>query len=227
MCVPEKLVEFSNNELNLLRDVLSPCMKNKMRYDSFLELDLLDSIAISGYILLTKSGEKMYVAEYRRLVEARILELVANHPTIKAIQQGQKIDDWQLLELERTLTKELGEGDLEVTPENLKKVFAHTADSFLGLVRQVLDMQYLPDYKDLVARQFETYVTQHAPAYNADQIRFLRAVQSVFLQKRHLETADLYDAPALVGFGQDAVERWFTENEVKEVVEFANRMAIQ
>jgi type I restriction enzyme R subunit len=87
-------------------------------------------------------------------------------------------------------TRELGEGDLELTPENLKKVFAHTADSFLGLVRQVLDMQYLPDYKDLVARQFETYVTQHN--YNADQIRFLRAVQSVFLQKRHLETADLY-----------------------------------
>jgi hypothetical protein len=65
----------------------------------------------------------------------------------------------QLLELERMLTKELGEGDLEMTPENLKKVFAHTADSFLGLVRQVLDMQTLPDYKDLVARQFETYVT--------------------------------------------------------------------
>ncbi|MBK6645341.1 MAG: DEAD/DEAH box helicase family protein [Anaerolineales bacterium] len=224
MCVPEKLVEFSNNELNLLRDVLSPCMKNKMRYDSFLELDLLDSIAISGYILLTKSGEKMYVAEYRRLVEQRILELVANHPTIKAIQQGQKIDDWQLLELERTLTRELGEGDLEVTPENLKKVFAHTADSFLGLVRQVLDMQYLPDYKDLVARQFETYVTQHN--YNADQIRFLRAVQSVFLQKRHLETADLYDAPALVGFGQDAVERWFSDDEIQNMVEFANRMTV-
>ncbi len=223
MCVPEKLVEFSNNELNLLRDVLSPCMKNKMRYDSFLELDLLDSIAISGYILLTKSGEKMYVAEYRRLVETRILELVINHPTIKAIQNGEKIDDWQLLELERTLTKELGEGDLEVTPENLKKVFAHTADSFLGLVRQVLDMQYLPDYKDLVARQFETYVTQHN--YNADQIRFLRAVQSVFLQKRHLETTDLYEPP-LDMFGADAVERWFTEKEVEEVVKFVNRLEI-
>ena len=119
-----------------------------------------------------------------------------------------------------------------MTPENLKKVFTHTADSFLGLVRQVLDMQYLPDYKDLVARQFETYVTQHN--YNADQIRFLRAVQSVFLQKRHLETADastgsahrLYDTPSLVGFGQDAVERWFTENEVSEIVQFANRLAI-
>jgi len=221
MCVPEKLVEFSNNELNLLRDVLSPCMKNKIRYDSFLELDLLDSIAISGYILLTKSGEKMYVAEYRHLVEERILALVTNHPTIKAIQNGEKIDDFQLLELERTLTKELSEGDLEVTPENLKKVFAHTADSFLGLVRQVLDMAYLPDYKDLVSRQFETYVTQHN--YNADQIRFLRAVQSVFLQKRHLETADLYEPP-LDMFGADAVERWFTEKEVEEILQLADRL---
>ena len=129
--------------------------------------------------------------------------------------------------MKRTLTKELGEGDLEVTPENLKKVFAHTADNFLGLVRQVLDMAYLPDYKDLVARQFDIYTTSHK--FNADQIRFLRAVQSVFLQKRHLETADastgsaqrLYEPP-LDMFGADAVERWFTEKEVEEVVEFAN-----
>jgi type I restriction enzyme R subunit len=69
---------------------------------------------------------------------------------------------------------------LEVTPENLKKVFAHTADSFLGLVRQVLDMQYLPDYKDLVGRQFESYVTQHN--YNADQIRFLRGTKCVLAE---------------------------------------------
>ncbi len=224
-CIPEELTNASLSDLTNLRDALAPQMKYKRRLDTFLELDLVDSIAISGYILLTKSGEKMYVAEYRRLVEQRILELVAKHPTILAIQRGEKINDWQLLELERTLTKELGEGDLEVTPENLKKVFAHTADSFLGLVRQVLDMAYLPDYKDLVARQFEGYVTQHN--YNADQIRFLRAVQSVFLQKRHLEVADLYDAPSLSGFGQDAVDQWFTENEVTEMVEFANRLSVE
>jgi type I restriction enzyme R subunit len=48
----------------------------------------------------------------------------------------------------------------------------------------------------------------------------------VFLQKRHLETADLYDAPAIVGFGQDAVERWFTDDEIQNMVEFANRMTV-
>jgi type I restriction enzyme R subunit len=231
-CTVPELENSSFERLNEFRDALAKEMNKKAKRDDLLELDYLhDFIAVRGYILLTKSGEQMYVAEYRRLVEQRILELVVNHPTIKAIVRAERrsaptIDDWQLLELERTLTRELGEGDLEVTPENLKKVFLHTADSFLGLVRQVLDMQYLPDYKDLVTRQFESYITQHAPAYNADQIRFLRAVQSVFLQKRHLETADLYEPP-LDMFGADAVERWFTEKEVEEVVEFANRMAIQ
>jgi len=223
-CTVHELEEASFERLDEFRDNLANQMKNKQKGDEPLELDYLhDMIAVRGYVLLTKSGEQMYVEQYRRLVEERILELVANHPTILAIQRGEKIDDWQLLELERTLTKELGAGDLEVTPENLRRVFAHTADSFLGLVRQVLDMAYLPDYKDLVARQFETYVTQHN--YNADQIRFLRAVQSVFLQKRHLETADLYEPP-LDMFGADAVERWFTEKEVEEVVDFANRLAV-
>jgi type I site-specific restriction endonuclease len=46
--------------------------------------------------------------------------------------------------------------------------------------------------------------------YDAERIRFLRAVQSVFLQKRHLETADLYE-PSLDSFGVDAVERLFTK----------------
>jgi type I site-specific restriction endonuclease len=55
---------------------------------------------------------------------------------------------------------------------------------------------------------------------------YLRAVQSVFLEKRHLEAADLYEQP-LDMFGADAVERWFTEKEVKDVVEFANRMSIK
>jgi len=32
--------------------------------------------------------------------------------------------------------------------------------------------------------------------------------------------------PPLDLFGADAVERWFTEQEVKEVVEIANQMAI-
>jgi type I restriction enzyme R subunit len=56
-------------------------------------------------------------------------------------------------------------------------------------------------------------------------IRFLRTVQSVFLQKHHLETADLYEPP-LDMFGADAVERWFTEKEFGEIMAFTNKLVV-
>ena len=89
--------------------------------------------------------------------------------------------------------------------------------------RQVLELEALLDYQEVVQRQFEGYITKHQ--YNADQIRFLRAVESVFLEKRKLEMADLYEPP-LTNFGADAVDKWFNEKEVEEVIDFANRMAV-
>jgi type I restriction enzyme R subunit len=222
-CKPESLLEASAKELDQIRDGLAPQMKNKRRVDTFLELDLPDFIALSGYILLTNSGEQVYVAEYRKRVEQRILDLVANHPTLQAIGRGESVDDLQLLELERTLQHELGGGDLELSPENIRKAYGLKVDNFLGFVRQVLELDALPDYPALVARQFEAYITQHN--FNADQIRFLTAVQSVFLQKRRLEVADLYEPP-LTSFGADAVDKWFTEKEVDELVSFANQMSV-
>jgi type I restriction enzyme R subunit len=50
-------------------------------------------------------------------------------------------------------------------------------------------------------------------------------VQSVFLQKRRLALADLYAEP-LSNFGADAVERWFTEQEIEEMVAFTDRLAV-
>ena len=223
--IPPSLETVSFDELDEIRDGLAREMKNKSSREDPLVIDYLrDFIAVRGYILLTKRGEQMYVEEYRRLVEQRILDLVANHPTVHAIQRGEPVTDEQLLELERSLHRELGEGDLEVTPENIRKAFGGLkVDSFLAFARQVLELEALSDYQEVVQRQFEGYITQHQ--FNADQIRFLRAVQSVFLEKRKLVTADLYEPP-LTNFGADAVEKWFTEKEVKEVVEFANRLAV-
>ena len=60
--------------------------------------------------------------------------------------------------------------------------------------------------------------------YNADQIRFLRSVQEVFLQKRQLVEADLYEPPLTV-FGRNAVERFFSPAEIRELLELANTLA--
>ncbi len=223
-CTVPMLEAASFAELDSLRRDLADMMKKRRKEDDLLELNFLrDEIALRGYIILTKSGEQMYVSAYREKVERRILELVERHPSMQAIRRGETPDEDLLLDLERTLTRELAGGDLELTPETLRRVFAHSADSFLALARQTLELDSLPDYRELVSRQFERYIA--ARRYTADQIRFLRAVQSVFLQKRRLAPADLYEPP-LDMFGADAVDRLFTEEEVAEVVEFANRMAV-
>ena len=54
-------------------------------------LALLDSLdpekllRSGGYILLFGGAQEMYVERYRRLVEERVLDLAANHPTVRAI----------------------------------------------------------------------------------------------------------------------------------------------
>lgn len=173
-CLPDALTNASLGDLNEIRDRLAPQMKNKRRVNTLLTLDLPDYIAMQGYIILAQSGEHVYVAEYRRRVEQRILNLVAGHPTIQAIQRGEAVDDWQLFELERTLQNELGGKDLELSPEIIRKAYGLKVDSFLGFIRQMLEIEDLPDYQELVRRQFESYTTQHL--FNADQIRFLRVV---------------------------------------------------
>jgi len=155
-------------------------------------------------------------------VERKVLELVESHPTIAAIRNGEAVNDLQLVALERTLRQELGGSNLQLTESNIRKAFNLQVGSLLGFLRSLLELEALSDYETVVQRNFEQYIAERQ--YNADQIQFLRAVQNVFLQKRRIEMADLYDEP-LDRFGEDAVERWFTEQDVQELLALTERLA--
>ncbi len=219
---PARLAEAKSEELNQLMDALAPQMKNRRAQpNAFLLLDLPDSIDLRGYILLREGTQPIYVKEYRERVEKRIRELVGNHPAIQAIQRGEPVDDWQLIDLERTLREELGSGEVELTEANIRKAYGLKVGSLLAFLRAVLGLDNVPDYEEIVQRQFQAFIAQHQ--YIADQINFLRAVQNVFLQKRHLQRVDLYEPP-LSRFGNDAVDRWFTPHEVDEVLAFTGKL---
>ena len=220
---PARLAKAKPDDLAQVIDKLAPQMRHRRQQaNTFLLLDLPDSIDLRGYILLRPDTEPVYVKEYRERVEKRINELVANHPAIQAMQRGEIPDDWQLIDLERTLRQELGSGDAEVNETLIRKAYGLKVGSLLAFLRAVLGLDVLPDYDEVVQRQFEAFIRQHN--YNANQINFMRAVENVFLQKRHLQRADLYDEP-LSRFGDDAVDRWFTPREVEEVLEFAERLS--
>ena len=224
LCLTPHLQTASVAQLNEVIDALADQMRNRReRPSAFLTLDLPDFVEMRGYILLYGGSQPVYVEEYRRRVEERVLGLAASHPTVEAIARGEPVGDEQLIELERTLRQELGGGDLELTEENVRKAYGLRVGSLLEFLRRLLEIEGIPDYREIVRRRFEGFMAAHP--FNADQMRFLRAVQNVFLQRKRLALPDLY-APPLTSFGQDAVERWFTPDEVNEVLAFVNTLTI-
>jgi type I restriction enzyme, R subunit len=112
--------------------------------------------------------------------------------------------------------------DAEPSPASIRKAYGLKVDNFLAFVRHVLALEALPGYGQVVRRAFERFIAAHQ--FNADQIRFLRSIQEVFLAKRSLAEADLYDAP-LTQFGRNAVDRYFSPAEIKELLDLASGLA--
>lgn len=222
-CFSQDLHRAKPEEINSIIDALAEQMKYRRKEEGFLTLDLLDFIETGGYILLFGGAESVYVKEYRQRVEQRILDIVASHPVITAIEHGEVVNDTQLLDLERTLRYELTKPGIELTQDNIKKAYGFKTGSFLELARRLLDIDGLPAYEDIVRHQFQTYIGSHT--FIADQLRFLRAVLNVFLEKRKLSLPDLYEAP-LNAFGQNAVERWFSDEEVKDLLTLTKQLTI-
>lgn len=206
----------------VIRDLANEMKNRRDRPSAFLKLDLPDFVEARGYISLGEGGKQIYVEEYRKRVEQRILEIVEGHPALEAIRQGRAVSDEELAALERTLHKELGGGEIELSSANILKAYGIKVISFLGFLRHILELEAIPDFSVVVARSFQAHITSHN--YGADQIRFLRSVQEVFLQKRTLAEADLYDPP-LTQFGRNAVDRFFTPAQIKELLAMTERIA--
>jgi type I restriction enzyme R subunit len=223
LALSQALAEATPKELTQLIQDLAPEMKNRRnRPSAFLKIDLPDFIEARGVVSIGEGGKQILVEEYRQRVDRRVMEIVANHPALEAIRQGQEVTDAQLVDLERVLNRELAAGELPVSPAHIKKAYGLKVDNFLAFLRHVLALETLPDYGQLVRRAFERFIAAHA--YNADQIRFLRSVQEVFLKKRRLVEADLYEPPLTV-FGRNAVERFFSPQEIRELLELLETLA--
>ena len=202
---------------------LAPQMKNRRdRPTAFLNIDLPDFIAVRGYISVGEGGHQILIEEYKRRVDARVLEIVESHPALAALREGREVSDVQLVDLERTLHRELGRDDIQLSNRNIRLAYGLRVDNFLAFVRHLLALDAIPDYSQVVRRGFEQHIQAHN--YNAEQIRFLRSVQEVFLAKRTLAEADLYDPP-LTNFGRNAVERFFTPQEIGELLRLTESLA--
>jgi type I restriction enzyme R subunit len=204
------------------KETLAPIMKYKQPKPSLIiELGLDDIIESRKWVILRKDNQKVYIEEYRKRVEKKILELAEKHPAIIKLKNGEKLSIDDFLDLELTLSKELKAEDISLDEENMLKAYGVKVGSFVDFLKHALNIEKIPSYEDVVKKAFDAFILEHN--YNADQSRFLRAVQNVFVQRRKLEQADLYEEP-FTNFGSNAVDKLFTEEEVYELVELTKRL---
>ena len=67
---------------------------------------------------------------------------------------------------------------------------------------------------DIVRQAFDAFILSQT--FSADQIRFLRAVQTYFVKEHRLDTTDSLEPPFTM-FGMDAVERLFAPGQLEAV----------
>jgi type I restriction enzyme R subunit len=222
------LAQATRAELTEIIRELAPEMKNKRRTDNpFIAIDLPDFIATAQHVIVMPNGTPVHVEEYRKRIDQRILRIADEHPALRALREGNAPTIDQLIDLERVLQNELESSDINFSDKAARAVYGLRWDNhvgFLGLLRHVLALDAIPDYASVVGRSFEEHITSRH--YTGDQIRFLRAVEDIFLSSRRLSESDLYDAPQLTAFGRNAVDRLFSPVQVEELVRLTEELAI-
>lgn len=223
LCLSQNLAQAIPEQLTqVIRDLAGHMKNRRERPSAFLKIDLPDFVAVGGHITIGDGGQQIYVEEYRRRVENRILAITEHHPTLMAIREGRTVTDEQLVDLERTLHEELSGSDIQLSNTLIRRVYGIRVESFLGFLRYILALDAILDYTTVIRRSFDRHITEHN--YTGDQIRFLRSVQEVFLQKRTLAEVDLYEPP-LTLFGRNAVDRFFTPEQIRDLMSLTDRLA--
>ena len=68
--------------------------------------------------------------------------------------------DLQLLALERTLRQELGGGNVQLSESNIRKAFNLKVNSLLSFLRELFEIEALPDYQEVVGRNLEEFMQE-------------------------------------------------------------------
>ncbi len=168
---------------------LAPLMKYLSREASKpIVIDMGDTIErrAKGEIDLK---EPAYVTAFRLKVEDKIQKLIQESLAVKKIMKDEPLTEADLAELEGSLSK-IG---IEVTEESVQAHYPR--ETLVDLVKSVLGIGRGPDATKLVEDAFQTYMIENNKHYNADQLNFIRTLETVFLKKKKIEMADLWEAP--------------------------------
>lgn len=153
-----------------------------------------------------------YAETYMDKVEKKIKELADKHPTIQKIKKDEIITEKDLEKLEETLNSP----ELFITEEVLKNLFNQHKGTLVQFIKKIIGLYEFPDPKKKINEAFKTFLIEKN-YLSADQVNFIRTLETVFMSKHHVEYKDFFEPP-FTNFGVNAPMPLFKENELKEIV---------
>jgi type I restriction enzyme R subunit len=144
--------------------------------------------------------------------------LALDTKVIHKLRTNQIINENDLSELE----EKLNSPELFITEDVLRKVYNQTDGTLVEFIKQVLGLYKLPTREEKISEAFRTFLVE-GNYLNANQINFLRTLESVFIKRKHIEYSDLYDSP-FTNFGSEAPIPLFSEYDLNQMIKLCSTL---
>jgi len=210
---------ISYEDAQMIGKEFTPLMRYKLSEPRpTITLNIDDVIQETGIIEFGPLPSYENVKTYVQKVEERIKQLADKDPTIQKIKKDEVLTEYDLMNLEWTLNGP----ELYVTEEVLQKAYKQSKGTLVQFIKNVLGMYSFPDPKKKIADAFKAFMIEKN-YLSADQVNFLRTIQTVFTRKRHIEYSDLFEPP-FTNFGVNAPIPLFEDEDLKEVIQICNNL---
>ena len=114
------------------------------------------------------------------------------------------------------LEKTLNGPDLYVTEETLQKLYRQHNGTLVQFIRNLLGVYAFPEPEKKIDEAFRTFMIEKN-YLSADQVNFLRTIETVFKRKHHVEYSDLFEPP-FTNFGPNAPVPLLKKDDIDEVL---------
>jgi len=209
---------LSFDSVQRMLDDLAPLMPYmRSEPQQTIVIDISDPIEQRTNIQMVDE-EHTYITRYREQVEARIKQIAADDPVINKIKADEVLSESDLRALEATLFGP----DLGKNTRELARGAKNNESILVSFIKRVLGMYAEPNPAERIRDAFQTYMIENNKHYSADQLNFIRMVESVFSQKKHITYDDFWDAP-FITLG-NAPEPMFSTDELNSFVGICTRV---
>ncbi|CAD6368399.1 hypothetical protein NMT12_100028 [metagenome] len=205
--------DISSDKLIQIAEELGPLMKYQQSEPTrIITIRMDDTIAIRDTIRYGPEGTEIGVQAYKEKIEKKIKEIASKNIAIQKIQQNLPITEQDIESLEEALVS----SELNITEDNLRRTYHQPNGTFVDFIKMVLGLYKFPEPREMIEEAFSRFLMEKN-YMNADQINFVRILESQMISKKHIELKDLFDAP-FTNLGSISPLPLFEKNQLLEMV---------